>query len=67
MNPADAVPVPASFNATARAYPRESSVGEVFRAQAAAHPAGKALIAADGAVWDYRRLDEVSDAVAAGR
>ena len=55
-----------TLNATARPYPGNSSIPELFREVAAGQPEFVAVIGPENAVWDYGQLDRLSDAVAAG-
>ena len=52
------------WNDTRTAYPREASLPELFAAVATAQPEAPAVIAEDGEMWTYRRLDEASNRLA---
>jgi amino acid adenylation domain-containing protein len=51
------------WNDTARPYPRDDRLGDVFRAVAAATPEAVAVVGG-GVRWTYRELDERSDRLA---
>jgi amino acid adenylation domain-containing protein len=57
--------VPSAFNDTLQAYPRDQTIDQLFRAVADQRPMEVALIGPSGEIWEYRRLDRLSDAVAA--
>jgi amino acid adenylation domain-containing protein len=48
------------WNDTASFYPREAGLPELFSEVARRMPEAQALVAPDGEVWSYRRLDEES-------
>ncbi len=48
------------FNATARDYPRDSSLAELFRLQVERDPDAPAVLE-DAASYSYRELDQASD------
>ncbi len=63
---ANATAVMAAANETDRPYPRDHTIAQLFGEIAARQPEAVAVVGADGEAWEYRRLDRLSDAVAAG-
>jgi len=51
-------------NDTRTVYPRETGLAELFAEVAREMPEAPAVVAADGEVWSYRRLDEESTRLA---
>ncbi|HKH47032.1 MAG TPA: amino acid adenylation domain-containing protein [Thermoanaerobaculia bacterium] len=62
--PAELEQVLRTWNDTAREYPRDASLPELFAEVAREHPEAPAILGEDGAVWTYRRLDEEADRLA---
>jgi amino acid adenylation domain-containing protein/non-ribosomal peptide synthase protein (TIGR01720 family) len=62
--PAELDEVLREHNATAGAWPRDASLPELFAAVAREQPEAPAVVAEDGEVWSYGRLDAASNRLA---